>query len=235
MSRNKRILKEIDASSKSDMFEFFDDTEGKFGEKNACYIRFWVNQGSLEGQVHILELRFIWGSNVVYKYPKKPMMIRFVTPVYHTNISTTGSICLDVIKDSKWSPMYSVETVYNSIIALMEDPNHSSPFNGTASRDCKNMDPVDYQVKCMEYYMKNMQTQTYERALPLLTLDEYVTGVSEERLEIRSKYLRSLMIALGLAKAKEEEVVEVVDASGAKGKEEEVPIRDDIPNDSSDE
>ena len=215
------------------MFEFFDDTEGVFGEKNACYIKFWVNEGSLAGQVHILELRFIWGSNVVYKYPKKPLMIRFVTPCFHTNISTTGSICLDVIKESKWSPMYSVETIYNSIIALMEDPNHSSPFNSTASRACKNNPAEDYSAMCMKYYLEKMPTSAYERAIPILQFDGFVTGVGEERLLIRATYLKTLMVALGL----EDDVVDLIEsteekvvASEGKGKEE-TPVVNEIPND----
>lgn len=197
-NRNKRILKEIESASKSEMFEFLDDVEGVFGEKNACYIRFWVNEGAFARQTHILEVRFIWGSNEVYEYPKKPLMIRFVTPLFHTNISSTGSICLDVIKEEKWSPMYGLETVYNSIIALLEDPNHSSPFNGTASSACKTHTPEEYQKMTMDYYIKNMPTEAYQRAIPLLRSDRFVTGVKE--FEQRATYVKMLMIALGMNK-----------------------------------
>jgi ubiquitin-protein ligase len=234
MSRNKRILREIENALVSDEFEFFDDTEGMFGEKNACYIRFWINQGAFERQVHILEVRFIWGSNVVYKYPKKPLMIRFVTPLFHTNISREGSICLDVIKDSKWSPMYGIETVFNSIVALIEDPNHSSPFNGTASSACKNNTPEVYREMTMEYYVKQMTADAYKRAIPILQFGGFTTGIKGEELEKRSSYLRSLFVSLGLEAPADEEAPEV-DTSTSKGKEEDVPVEDDIPTDSSDE
>lgn len=199
-SRNKRILKEIESAVKSNVFEFFDDTNGIFGDKNACYIRFWVNDGAFARQTHILEVRFVWGSNEVYEYPKKPLMIRFVTPLFHTNISPTGSICLDVIKEEKWSPMYGLETVFNSIIALLEDPNHSSPFNSTASSACKKHTPEEYQKMTMDYYNKNMPTEAYRRAIPLLQFDGFVTGVDAAALEQRAAYVEMLMNSLGIKK-----------------------------------
>lgn len=197
-SRIKRILKETNAASKSDVFEFFDDTEGMFGEKNTYYIRFWVNEGAFAGQVHILEVRFTWGTNVVYKYPMKPLIIRFVTPMFHTNISPTGSICLDVLKESHWSPMYSIGTVYNSIIFLLEVPNHASPFNSTASIACRNNLPEVYREMTMDYYIKKMPTDAYKRAIPILQFDGFTTGMPQEALENRADYIRKLKITLGL-------------------------------------
>ena len=32
-------------------------------------------------------------------YPFKPPKIIFLTPIYHCNVSSQGSICLDVLKD----------------------------------------------------------------------------------------------------------------------------------------
>lgn len=55
-------------------------------------------------------------------YPFKPPSITFDVPVYHCNISDTGRICLDILKDT-WSPALSVPKALQSIRHLLADPN----------------------------------------------------------------------------------------------------------------
>lgn len=159
---SKRILKEIEKGYKSNEFDFFFDSDGKYGEPNACYLKFLVKTGTYTGQTHILKIKFIYGQNQPYTFPKDPPNVIFLTPIFHTNIAIGGSICLDVIKSDKWSPMYDIETIFNSILALLEDPNTSSPYNGAASRtyteNIKNGTPELYKKICSEYYLKGIKS-----------------------------------------------------------------------------
>jgi ubiquitin-conjugating enzyme E2 D/E len=60
-------------------------------------------------------------------YPFRPPHVRFITKVYHPNISASGSICLDILKD-QWSPALSISKVLLSIESLLTDPNPNDPL-----------------------------------------------------------------------------------------------------------
>ncbi|CAO0792821.1 unnamed protein product [Mucor circinelloides] len=60
-------------------------------------------------------------------HPFAPPNIKFITKVYHPNVSSqTGAICLDVLK-SNWSPAMTLRITLMSIQALLDAPDASSP------------------------------------------------------------------------------------------------------------
>ena len=60
-------------------------------------------------------------------YPFKPPKISFRTRIYHPNINSNGSICLDILKD-QWSPALTISKVLLSISSLLTDANPNDPL-----------------------------------------------------------------------------------------------------------
>lgn len=67
------------------------------------------------------------------EYPNKPPTVKFVSKMFHPNVYTDGSICLDILQN-RWSPTYDVAAILTSIQSLLDEPNPNSPANSLAAQ-----------------------------------------------------------------------------------------------------
>ena len=85
------------------------------------------------------ELEFTFPKN----YPFEPLTVKFMTKIFHPNISKYGTVCIDILKEAAWSPAFSISKgilcyyiilyyfiVLMCILSLMTDPNPDDAFSG---------------------------------------------------------------------------------------------------------
>lgn len=68
------------------------------------------------------------------QYPFEPPKMKFITKIWHPNISSqTGAICLDILKDN-WSPALTIKTALLSLQALLCSPEPSDPQDAEVAK-----------------------------------------------------------------------------------------------------
>ena len=140
---HKRIQKELKELENDGMPSF------SAGPINRSDLYHW--QGSIMGPqdspyyggVFFLDIRF------PNDYPFKPPKLTFKTRIYHPNINSNGSICLDILKD-QWSPALTISKVLLSLLSLLTDPNPDDPLVPEIAHIYKN-NRTKYDKLCLLY------------------------------------------------------------------------------------
>ena len=120
MDPKKRIAKEVEEIRR-------DTSSGvkvEIDEANAAHL-----VGSISGPEDTPYHKGLFKIDIIIPgdYPFTPPKMKFITKIWHPNISSqTGAICLDILKDA-WSPALTIKTAMLSLQALMCAPEPSDP------------------------------------------------------------------------------------------------------------
>jgi ubiquitin-conjugating enzyme E2 D/E len=121
MSAIKRIQKELIDLGKDPPANC---SAGPIDEKDQYHWQATImgpEESPYDGGVFFLNIHF------PTDYPFKPPKINFTTRIYHPNINSNGSICLDILKE-QWSPALTISKVLLSISSLLCDANPDDPL-----------------------------------------------------------------------------------------------------------
>ncbi|KAL7267755.1 Ubiquitin-conjugating enzyme E2 1 [Rhizina undulata] len=121
MATRRRILKELEDMAK-------DTSSGMeaspIDSSNITHLegRFKGPPGTpYEGGEYIIDIE------LPDNYPFLPPKMKFVTKVWHPNVSSqTGAICLDTLA-AKWSPVLTIKTALLSLQSLLDAPEPNDP------------------------------------------------------------------------------------------------------------
>jgi ubiquitin-conjugating enzyme E2 D/E len=127
----KRIKKELEEINKAELEEGY-----SAGPEDDSDMFKWVatipgpEESPYEGGVFNLSVEF------PKDFPFKPPKVEFTTKVYHPNVKSTGTICLDILKDA-WSPDIKISQVLMAINNLLINPNVDHPLEEEVAKQYK--------------------------------------------------------------------------------------------------
>jgi ubiquitin-conjugating enzyme E2 D/E len=138
MSDIKRLQKELDDIKKNDIPNL---SAGPINDNLFEWDAVILGPVSTPYEGGVFNLNISIPSN----YPFKPPIVIFKTKIYHPNINSSGSICLDILKN-QWSPALTISKILLSICSLLSDPNPNDPLVPDIAYILKNNPETYYQT-----------------------------------------------------------------------------------------
>lgn len=123
----KRIIKEIEKIKNGDFKEVEINIPDEGNIRNLNAILNGPEDTAYE------DIKYTVSIKLGKDYPMKAPTVKFVSKIFHPNVGSKGSICLDILQN-KWSPAMSIANIITSLQLLLQEPNPLSPLNGEAAR-----------------------------------------------------------------------------------------------------
>jgi len=88
-------------------------------------------------------------------YPFKPPTLKFVTRIYHPNVTddSLGNVCLGILKSENWKPSTKISAVLDAVRNLMIEPQPDDPLEERIAEEYRRDRPV-WEDKAKTYVKK---------------------------------------------------------------------------------
>ncbi|KAG9254455.1 ubiquitin-conjugating enzyme/RWD-like protein [Emericellopsis atlantica] len=88
-------------------------------------------------------------------YPFKPPTLKFVTRVYHPNVTddSLGNVCLGILKSENWKPSTKISAVLDAVRNLMIEPQPDDPLEERIAEEYRRDRPA-WEEKAKAYVAK---------------------------------------------------------------------------------
>ncbi|KAJ7599849.1 ubiquitin-conjugating enzyme/RWD-like protein [Mycena floridula] len=112
-----------------------EDTPYQGGHFEVVRCHFFLKSNRIVAtQWHATELALLQDIIIPDSYPFQPVKMKFITKVYHPNVSSaSGAICLDILKDA-WSPVLTLKSTLISLQSLLCSPEPNDPQDAEVAK-----------------------------------------------------------------------------------------------------
>ncbi|CAK5061676.1 unnamed protein product [Meloidogyne enterolobii] len=111
---------------------------------------------------------FVLDIRLPNDYPFQPPKVKFITRIWHPNISSqTGAICLDILKD-QWAASLTLRTVLLSVQNLLASPEPKDPQDAIVAKQY--MSDIELYNKTARYWTQHYANAPGEKDKEMVNL-----------------------------------------------------------------